>query len=62
MSQEQENIIINRPGRSTYPQEKSVLTSAATPKRVWRPAKRVKDVNSGIGGAVNEISLFLEAV
>jgi hypothetical protein len=30
-SQEQENIIINRPGRSTYPQEKSVLTSAATP-------------------------------
>jgi hypothetical protein len=30
-SQDQENIIINRPGRSTYPQEKSVLTSAATP-------------------------------
>jgi ornithine cyclodeaminase/alanine dehydrogenase-like protein (mu-crystallin family) len=30
-SQDQENIIINRPGRSTYPQEKSVQTSAATP-------------------------------
>jgi hypothetical protein len=27
-SQEQENIISNRPGRSTYPQENSVLTSA----------------------------------
>ena len=30
-SQDQESIIINRPGRSTHPQEKSVLTSAATP-------------------------------
>jgi hypothetical protein len=30
-SQDQENIIINRPGRSTYPQDKSVLTSEATP-------------------------------
>src|SRR5712664_970016 len=30
-SQEQENIIINRPARSTYPRDKSVLTSAATP-------------------------------
>jgi hypothetical protein len=28
---EQESIITNRPGRYTYPQEKSVLTSGATP-------------------------------
>jgi hypothetical protein len=31
-SQEQEKIIINRPDRSTYPPDKSVLTSAATPR------------------------------
>ena len=30
-SEEEETIIINRPGRSTYPDEKSVLTSGATP-------------------------------
>jgi RHS repeat-associated protein len=30
-SKEEETIIINRPGRSTYPDEKSVLTSEATP-------------------------------
>ena len=30
-SEEDETIIINRPGRSTYPGEKSVLTSGATP-------------------------------
>jgi len=29
--EEQETIIINRPGRSTYPEQKSVLTSGATP-------------------------------
>jgi hypothetical protein len=28
---EEETIIINRPGRSTYPDEKSVLRSGATP-------------------------------
>ena len=52
-SEEEETIIINRPGRSTYPDEKSVLTSGATPSsqhrrrnfadpsvvdhRAWRP-------------------------
>src|SRR5579872_1715841 len=30
-SEEEETIIINRPGTSTYPEEKSVLTSGATP-------------------------------
>ena len=30
-SKDQETIIINRPGRSTYPDEKSVLRSEATP-------------------------------
>ena len=30
-TEEQETIIINRPGRSTYPEQKSVLTSGATP-------------------------------
>ena len=30
-SEEEETIIINRPDRSTYLQEKSVLTSGATP-------------------------------
>jgi hypothetical protein len=30
-SKEEETIIINRPGRSTYPDEKSVLRSGATP-------------------------------
>jgi hypothetical protein len=30
-SKEQETIIINRSGRSTYPEEKSVQTSGATP-------------------------------
>src|ERR1039457_2806809 len=29
--QDEETIIIHRPGRSTYPEEKSVLTSGATP-------------------------------
>src|SRR5271166_3221540 len=30
-SEDEETITINRPGRSTYPEEKSVLTSGATP-------------------------------
>jgi hypothetical protein len=30
-SEEEETIIINRSGRSTYPEEKSVQTSGATP-------------------------------
>jgi hypothetical protein len=30
-SEDEETIIINRPDRSTYPDEKSVLTSGATP-------------------------------
>jgi len=30
-TEEEETIIINRPGRSTYPEQKSVLTSGATP-------------------------------
>jgi hypothetical protein len=29
--QDKETIIIHRPGRSTYPEEKSVLTSGPTP-------------------------------
>jgi hypothetical protein len=32
MNQDEETITINRPGRSTYPDEKSVLTSGATPE------------------------------
>ena len=37
-SEEEETIIINRPGRSTYPDEKSVLTSGATPdlRTAWQ--------------------------
>ena len=31
IDEEDRNSIINRPGRSTYPKEKSVLTSGATP-------------------------------
>ncbi len=31
-SEDEETITINRPGRSTYPEEKSVLTSGATPE------------------------------
>jgi hypothetical protein len=30
-TEEEETIIINRPDRSTYPEEKSVLRSGATP-------------------------------
>ncbi len=30
-TEEEETIIINRPNRSTYPEQKSVLTSGATP-------------------------------
>src|ERR1700728_907097 len=33
---EQDTIIINRSGRSTYPEEKSVQTSGATPGITWR--------------------------
>src|SRR5271166_2962727 len=33
-SEDEETITINRPGRSTYPEEKSVLTSGATPEVV----------------------------
>src|SRR5450755_1765118 len=33
--------IINRPGRSTYPREKSVLTSGATPLRGAETSDRV---------------------
>ena len=36
-NEDEETITINRPGRSTYPEEKSVLTSGATPK-AWREA------------------------
>jgi len=31
-SEEKDTIIINRSGRSTYPEEKSVQTSGATPQ------------------------------
>src|SRR5271167_2615157 len=36
--QDEENITIHRPGRSTYPEEKSVLTSGATP--IWTRSRR----------------------
>jgi hypothetical protein len=31
--EEKERIIINRSGRATYPEQKSVLTSGATPEK-----------------------------
>ena len=37
-SEDKETIIINRPGRSTYPEEEFVLTSGATPQLQWRKA------------------------
>ena len=45
-SEDEETIIINRSGRSTYPEEKSVLTSGATPQlqRLGRWRKFVKGV------------------
>jgi hypothetical protein len=35
-TEEEETIIINRPDRSTYPKEKSVLRSGATPVHAIR--------------------------
>ena len=35
MNEDEETITINLPGRSTYPEEKSVLTSGATPIVGW---------------------------
>src|ERR1019366_7788157 len=41
--------IINRPGRSTYPREKSVLTSGATPEHVVDPATLAIHADSDAG-------------
>ena len=39
-SEEKETIIINRSGRSTYPEEKSVRTSGATPEQELEATRR----------------------
>jgi hypothetical protein len=36
-NEDEETITINHPGRSTYPEEKSVLTSGATPLCIRDP-------------------------
>jgi hypothetical protein len=40
-TEEEESIIINRPDRSTYPEEESVLRSGATPLDEAKEVDRV---------------------
>jgi polyphosphate kinase 2 len=47
-SQEKENIIINNSGRSTHPEEKSVLTSGATPELLDDSARSAESAARGL--------------
>ena len=59
-AEEEESIIINRPGRSTYPEEKSVSRSGATPQQ---QAMMVGGVALNLGSSVrlllSEFHLFI---
>ena len=52
-SEDEETIIINRPGRSTYPNQKSVLTSGATPhsRREIGLEDSDRTTNQGVGSS-----------
>jgi hypothetical protein len=47
-TEEEETIIINRPDRSTYPKEKSVLRSGATPEDMGNQSRTGLAKRSGI--------------
>jgi len=53
-TKEEETIIINRSGRSTYPEEKSVSRSGATPIRELR---QLRDENTRLKRLVAELTL-----
>ena len=46
---DEETITIHRPGRSTYPEAKSVLTSGATPERGGGDAEQIEGLTLDVG-------------
>jgi hypothetical protein len=47
-NEDEETMTINLPGRSTYPEEKSVLTSGATPLAIAKAGGNQQNIKTSV--------------